>query len=132
NDSGGGPKTWMGVNYTSSGDASGDYFALMGGTSGATAHVSGLAALLTLCNPALSNQQVRDIIERTCTKIRPDVYAYAADPGHPNGTRHREVGYGLINAQSALTCAASIGRRGSARGRARGSRRGSKQISASD
>jgi Subtilase family len=108
NDNGGGAKLWMGVNYASSGDTNGDYFSLMGGTSGATAHVSGLAALLMLKNPALSNQQVRDVIEKTCTKISPLVYAYANVAGHPNGTWHNEVGYGLINALAALKCAACM------------------------
>ena len=107
NNNGGGPMTWMGVNYTSSGDASGDYFALMGGTSGATAQVTGLAALLAARQPALSNQEIRDVIERTCIKISPDVYAFADDPAHPNGTWHREVGYGLVNAPAALTDAAT-------------------------
>jgi len=110
NDNGGGPKTWMFVNYPSCGDANGDYFSLMGGTSGATAHVSGLAALLMLENPTLTNQQVRDIIEKTCTKISPAVYAYANVAGHPNGTWHNEVGYGLINAHAALKCAARMPR----------------------
>jgi hypothetical protein len=108
NDNGGGAKTWMGVNYASCGDSKGDYFALMGGTSGATAHVSGLAALLMLENPALTNQQVCDIIEKTCTKISPLVYAYANVAGRPNGTWHGEVGYGLINAHAALKCAARM------------------------
>jgi len=103
NDNGGTAKLWMGVNYPSSGDASGDYFALMGGTSGATPHVSGLAALVMLKDSSLSNQQVRDLIESTCTKISPTRYAYAIVAGHPNGTWHPEVGYGLIDAHAALT-----------------------------
>jgi len=108
NDNGGGAKPWQGVNYPSCGDANGDYFALWGGTSGATPHVSGLAALLMLKYPVLSNQQVRDIIEKTCTKISPAVYAYSNVAGHPNGTWHSEVGYGLINAIAALKCAARM------------------------
>jgi Subtilase family len=108
NDNGGGAKTWMGVNYRSCGDAAGDYFSLMGGTSGATAHVTGLAALLLLKYPTLTNQQVRDIIEKTCAKVSPGVYAYANVAGHPNGTWHSEVGHGLINAHAALKCAGRV------------------------
>ena len=102
NDNNGGPKRWMGVNYSQSGDASGDYFALMGGTSGATPHVSGLAALVMLRFPSLTNTQVRELIESTCTKISPAQYGYAVVAGHPNGTWHQEVGYGLIDAYAAL------------------------------
>jgi subtilisin family serine protease len=106
NDNGGGAKTWMGVNYRRCGDAQGDYFSLMGGTSGAVAHVSGLAALLRLKCPRLANQKVRDIIEQTCKKISPGVYAYANVAGRPNGTWHNEVGHGLVDAHAALKRAA--------------------------
>ena len=98
----GGPITWQGVAYASSGDAAGDYFALMGGTSGATPHVAGLAALLRLEFPTLSNQRVRDIIERTCDKVSPALYPYAFDATHSNGSWHTQMGYGRINAQAAL------------------------------
>lgn len=101
----GGPITWQGVSYPSAGDAGGDYFALMGGTSGATPQVAGLAALLRLRFPGLTNQEVRDIIERTCEKVNPGLYAYAHTTGHPNGTWHNEVGYGRVNAAAALTYA---------------------------
>ena len=105
NSNSGGPMNWQGVSYPSCGDASGNYFALMGGTSGATPHVAGLAALLMLKYPTLTNQQVRDIIERSCDKVSPALYAYANDAAHPNGTWHTQVGYGRINAQKALTYA---------------------------
>jgi subtilisin family serine protease len=103
NSNNGGPMSWQGVSYPSCGDGTGDYFALMGGTSGATPHVSGLAALLMLKYPALTNQQVRDIIERTCDKVNPATYPYANDAAHPNGSWHQQVGYGRINASAALT-----------------------------
>jgi hypothetical protein len=93
---------WFGVNYPSSGDATGDYFALMGGTSGACPHVSGLAALLLLKFPGLTNQQIRDIIERTCEKVSSGMYPYAHTPNRPNGNWHEHMGYGRINALRAL------------------------------
>ncbi len=98
----GGPASIAGVNYASSGDAAGNYYALFGGTSGATPHVAGLAALLFSAYPALTNQQVRDIIERTCDKVNPGMYAYAHDAAHPSGTWHEQVGYGRINCDAAL------------------------------
>jgi len=61
-----------------------------------------LAGLLFSAYPALTNQQVRDIIERTCDKISPGLYAYAHTAGQPNGTWHPEVGYGRINCDRAL------------------------------
>jgi subtilisin family serine protease len=90
------------VNYASCGDASGNYFSIFNGTSAATPHVSGLAALLFSQYPILTNQQVRDIIERTCDKINPVMYPYVDDLSHPNGIWHQETGYGRINAFHAL------------------------------
>jgi hypothetical protein len=90
------------VSYPSSGDAAGNYFAIFNGTSAATPHVAGFAALLFSQYATLTNQQVRDIIERTADKVSPALYAYANDPAHPNGTWHTEVGYGRINCNAGL------------------------------
>jgi hypothetical protein len=98
----GGPITFQGVSYGSCGDPSGDYFALMGGTSGATPHVAGLAALLRSQYPTLTNIAIRDIIERTCDKVNAGTYPYAYTSGRSNGTWHQQVGYGRINAGAAL------------------------------
>lgn len=105
NNNGGGPVAWACVNYASSGDASGDYFSVFDGTSSATPHVAGLAALLFSLNPAFSNQQVRDFIESTTDKVNPGLYPYATVAGRINGTWHQEVGYGRINAFKALLAA---------------------------
>lgn len=102
NSNNGGAVTWACVNYPSCGDTAGDYFSIFDGTSAATPHVAGLAALLFSQYTSVTNQQVRDIVERTCTKVNPGTYAYANDPTHPNGTWHQEVGYGRIDCDAAL------------------------------
>jgi len=68
------------------------------GTSLAAPHVSGIAALILSVNPELTGQQVRDIIESTATKIRPDLYNYHSIQERPNGAWNDELGYGLVNA----------------------------------
>jgi subtilisin family serine protease len=103
NNNNGGPiSSWACVNYPSSGDSAGDYIAIFNGTSAATPHVAGLAALLFSQYTGLTNQQVRDIIERTCAKVNPGIYTYANDPNHPNGRWHQEMGYGRIDCNAAL------------------------------
>jgi hypothetical protein len=101
NNNGGAITNWGCINYPSTGDVPGNYISLFDGTSAATPHVGGLAALL-FSQYSLTNQQVRDIIERTCDKVNPAMYPYADDPGHHNGTWHQETGYGRINAFHAL------------------------------
>jgi subtilisin family serine protease len=83
-----------------SGYSSGDYVPDFNGTSAATPHVAGLAALLLSCDASLSNVDVRDIIEQTANKV--GSVAYANTPGYPNGTWNEEMGYGRINARSAV------------------------------
>ena len=105
NDNNGGPVNWSCVNYASSGDATGNYLSVFNGTSAATPHVTGLAALVLSANPALSNQQVRNILESTCDKVNSGLYPYAVVAGRENGTWHEEMGYGRLNAVRALTVA---------------------------
>ncbi len=90
------------LTYPSTGDAAGDYFANFNGTSAATPHVAGLAALLRSLYPALTNVEVRNIIERTCEKVSPAVYTYAYNPAKPSSTWNNEMGYGRINVFWAL------------------------------
>ncbi len=85
----------------------GDYCSDFGGTSAATPHVAGVAALVLSVNPCLTYEEVIEILESTCTKIRPDLYTYGSNPDHPNGTWNNEVGYGLVNAYEALLLAQS-------------------------
>jgi subtilisin family serine protease len=68
-----------------------DGYQYLDGTSMASPHVAGLAALIWSYNPNLTNQQVRNIIETTCDNID------AKNPGHVG-----EIGSGRINAYRAL------------------------------
>lgn len=76
---------------------------LKSGTSMATPHVSGVAALVLSVNPCLTAQQVRDIIERTSQKI--GNYSYQETAGRPNGTWNNQMGYGLVDAYAAVQLA---------------------------
>ncbi len=75
-------------------------FAGFGYTSGATPHVSGLAALLFGKYPALTSVAVRNIIERTAEKT--GILAYSDSTSYPNGVWNNELGYGRINVKQAL------------------------------
>jgi subtilisin family serine protease len=82
-----------------------DYIERFNGTSAAAPHVAGVAALVLSVNPSLTGQQVRDIIESTAQKVRPDLYTYSTTSGHPNGTWNNEMGYGLVDAYAAVRAA---------------------------
>jgi len=76
------------------------------GTSFAAPHVSGLAALILSTNPDLSREEVVRLIEMTARKISPGgVYSYYQYTGRYNGLMNLEVGYGLIDAASAVRIA---------------------------
>lgn len=82
------------------GYVAGDYELLFNGTSSATPHVAGLAALIRSVYPTLDNVQVRAHIERTAQKV--GAVAYAGTVGYPNGSWNQEMGYGRINVFRAL------------------------------
>lgn len=95
--------------FGASGYAAGDYHDRFNGTSSATPLVAGLGALLFSLRPVLSNVEARRIIESTCDKISPSLYAYANVGGKPSGTWNNEVGYGRVNAERALLKACEEG-----------------------
>jgi hypothetical protein len=91
------------VTYPVCGDLAGDYFFEFNGTSAATPHVAGLAALLASAYPSLTSVQISRLIERTAAKV--GTGAYVESPGFPNGTRTQEMGYGRIDVFHALNFA---------------------------
>ena len=93
--------------YNTMPSPTGDYYSGFGGTSAATPHVAGVAALVLSVNPCLTREEVTYILESTCTKVRPDLYSYENNPNHPNGTWNNQVGHGLVNAYEALLLAQS-------------------------
>lgn len=81
---------------------------IMSGTSMATPHVSGVAALVLAANPNLSREEVVRIIEMTAKKITPNApnsYTYYQAQNRYNGTWNQEVGYGLVDAAAAVSYA---------------------------
>lgn len=78
----------------------GDYDLVFNGTSSATPHVAGLAALIRSAYPMLDNLQVRAHIERTAQKV--GAVAYSDTAGKANGSWNQEMGYGRINVFRAL------------------------------
>ncbi len=91
-----------GGNKVSSDYADYDYTVWFNGTSAATPHVAGVAALILSVNPNLTPQQVRNVIESTAQRVRTDLYTYSTTAGKPNGTWNNQMGYGLVNAYAAI------------------------------
>jgi len=79
-----------------------DYTSVFNGTSSAAPHVAGIAALVLSVNPTLTQRQVANIIESTAREVRTDLYTYSNTAGRPNGTWNNQMGYGLVNAYSAV------------------------------
>jgi subtilisin family serine protease len=73
------------------------------GTSLAAPHVSGIAGLMLSVNPYLTQREIGDIIESTAKKV-PSVsyYQYEETMGKMNGKWSYEMGYGLVDAYTAV------------------------------
>ncbi len=74
---------------------SGNYVSTFNGTSSATPHVAGLAALILSVDPDLRSWEVEDIIKLTARDLGP-------------GGRDNEFGFGRIDARKALEAASKI------------------------
>lgn len=81
-------------------NTSSNYYASFEGTSAACPHIAGVAALILSIRPDLTQAQVRQAIESTCTKL--SGYSYTTNSNHPNSTWNSEVGYGLVDAYAAV------------------------------
>lgn len=84
-------------------DLNGGYISGFNGTSSATPHVAGVAALILSVNPNLTLEEVNDIIESTAQKV--GSYNYQSTAGRANGSWNNEMGYGLVNAEAAVLAA---------------------------
>lgn len=113
-------ETWWGSNYGSGADVAapgvkiattdisgsagyvtGDYTGTFNGTSSATPNTSGVMALILSANPNLTEAQARFALESTCRKV--GSYSYNSGvSGQPAGTWSNDLGYGLVDAYSAV------------------------------
>lgn len=87
-----------------------DYANAFEGTSAAAPHVAALAAIILSMKPALSTDEVRDIIENSARQL--PHYNYTDNPIFADGTPRRirngwdlQVGYGCIDFEAAITAA---------------------------
>lgn len=80
----------------------GNDYAVLSGTSMATPHVAGVAALVWSANPKLTNQQVRDILQNTAEDLSDSTI-----PGAGAG-RDDVFGYGLVRAKDAVDAALKV------------------------
>lgn len=90
--------------YNTSAGTAGDYFATFNGTSSATPNTSGVMALILSVNPGLTMTQARQILESSCDKVGGYTYNSGVS-GQPNGTWSNDLGYGRVNAFTALQAA---------------------------
>lgn len=88
------------LGYNTAAGVAGDYYLSFNGTSSATPHVAGLAALIKSVCPTKSNIDIRNIIEQTAEKV--GTVPYNEDINYLNGTRNQQMGYGRINVADAL------------------------------
>jgi hypothetical protein len=77
-----------------------DYYLTFNGTSAAAPHVAATAALILSQNSNLTQKEVANVIESTARKV--GNYSYTTTYGRPNGTWNEQMGYGLLDALSAV------------------------------
>lgn len=82
----------------SSGYSSGNYYASFNGTSSACPHVAAVAALIISVKPELTQEKIVRAILRSARKLP----SYSFSQIKTYGSWNAEVGYGLVNAFSAL------------------------------
>ncbi len=92
--------------YNSGAGVLGNYTSDFNGTSSATPHAAGVAALILSVNPCLTTDQVEDIMQRTSRKV--GGYSYTVNGLYPNGTWNNQMGYGLLDAEAAVKMAGTM------------------------
>lgn len=89
-----------------------DYTSTFNGTSSACPNAAGVMALILSANPALTYAQARQILETSCEKIGNYSY-YNNTTAQPNGSWSSELGYGRVNAFTAVQMALGLNCTGS-------------------
>lgn len=82
------PNSSFGLDY-------GNYIGFAGGTSSATAQVTGAIALLLSLNPCLKSTEIETILKRNAKKVNPTFYDYFIKPQEPGWSK--QLGYGLLD-----------------------------------
>jgi hypothetical protein len=77
------------------------FYSTIGGTSMATPHISGVAALLYQARPTLTPAQVEDVLLDTAYKFTAGA-SYVSDPQNSGGTTSYDKGAGLVDVPAAL------------------------------
>ncbi|MBP9193162.1 MAG: S8 family serine peptidase [Saprospiraceae bacterium] len=89
-----------------------DYVSNFNGTSSACPNAAGVMALILSANPALTYAQARQILETSCEKV--GNYSYFSNTSaQPNGSWSSDLGYGRVNAHTAVQMAMGLNCTGS-------------------
>ena len=77
------------------------FYSTIGGTSMASPHIAGVAALMYQARPATTPAQVEDILQDTAHKYTAGA-SYSSDPQNSGGTTSFDKGAGLVDVPAAL------------------------------